>query len=43
MSFESGYFRIIEGLPFKSVETPVANKPLDATASEPPRSTSVFD
>jgi len=26
-------------LPLKSVETPVANKPRDATASEPPRST----
>jgi hypothetical protein len=26
-------------LPFKSVDTPVANKPLEATASEPPRST----
>jgi hypothetical protein len=26
-------------LPLKSVETPVANNPRDATASEPPRST----
>jgi hypothetical protein len=26
-------------LPFKSVETPVAKRPRDATASEPPRST----
>ena len=25
--------------PFKSVDTPVANRPLDATAKEPPRST----
>jgi len=25
--------------PFRSVETPVAYKPLDATAREPPRST----
>ena len=26
-------------LPFKSVDTPVAKRPLEATASEPPRST----
>lgn len=27
------------GLPFKSVDTPVAKRPFDATAREPPRST----
>jgi hypothetical protein len=28
-----------EDTPFKSVETPVANNPLEATAREPPKST----
>ena len=27
------------GVPFRSVETPVAKSPLEATAREPPRST----
>lgn len=27
------------GIPLRSVETPVANKPREATAREPPRST----
>lgn len=29
-------------VPFRSVETPVENKPRDATANEPPRSTRAY-
>ena len=36
---EVGWDTDFINLPFRSVDTPVANKPRDATANEPPRST----
>jgi hypothetical protein len=38
-SGQKGSRIIVRVAPFRSVDTPVANSPRDATANEPPRST----